>query len=190
MNLKSTLVSPGPPPPPASWSSAQKVAYTGHPSYPPAVTRPYPSPITPYFAESSIHPAAPGSQSGTSKVLHPLALGVSSLLHRRTIDPTGVTPVSQPQRDPLLWHKRLLAASASSFPLPPSQRQASYPLPGQPWGQTYSRRSLPQDVRYFHIQLALPCRQGGSSTSPALPPTPHLPFLYSQPPPSPKAARR
>src|SRR5258707_88983 len=71
-------------------------------------------------------------------------------------------------------------ASAPSFPLPPAQRQASYPLAGQQQSQTYSSLSSPgHPVFTYSASPPLPTRQG-SGTGPALPPPP-APVSYSQP---------
>ena len=180
MNLKSTLVSPGPPPP-ASWSSAQKAAYTGNPSYPPTMTRPYPSPSPPTSQSPPFIPPPPVASQvpqGTppARPPYPPTPPVQSTY--------GVTP-SQPQRDPYAGLASLTGASlasASSFPLPPTQRQVSYPLAGQQQGQTYSSHSSPgHPVFTYSASPPLPTRQG--STGPALPPPPP-PVSYSQPLPS------
>ena len=173
MNLKSTLVPPGPPPP-ASWSSAQKAAYTGNPSYPPTMTRPYPSPSPPTSQSPPFIPPPPIASQvphGTpARAPYPPTPPVQSTY--------GVTP-SQPQRDPYAGLASI--ASASSFPMPPAQRQASYPLAGQQQGQMYSSLSSQgHPVFTYSASPPLPTRQG--STGPALPPPPP-PVSYSQPPP-------
>jgi hypothetical protein len=179
MNLKGTMVPPGPPPP-ASWSSAQKAAYTGNPSYPPPMTRPYPSPSPPTSQSPPFIPPPPVAsqlQQGTppARPPYPPSPPVQSTY--------GVTP-SQPQRDPYAGLASLSGASlasASSFPLPPTQRQGSYPLAGQQQGQMYSSLSPPgHPVFTYSASSPLPTRQG--NTGPGLPPPPP-PVSYSQPPP-------
>lgn len=180
MNLKSTSLVPGPPPPPASWSPAQKAAYTGNPSYPPTITRPYPSPSPPTLQSPPFIPPPP--------VASQVPQGAPPA--RPPFPPTppaqstyGATP-SQHQRDPYAGLGSLSGtslASASSFPLPLTQRQASYPLAGQQQGQMYSSLSSPgHPVFTYSASSPLPTRQG--STGPALPPPPP-PVSYSQPPP-------
>lgn len=178
LNLKSTPVPPAPPPP-ASWSPAQKAAYTGNPSYPPTMTRSYPSPSPPTSQSPPFIPPPP--------VASHVPQGPPPA--RPPYPPTpvqstyGVTP-SQPQRDPYASLASLAGASlasASSFPLPPTQRQASYPLAGQQQSQTYSSlSSAGHPVFTYSATPPLPTRQG--STGPALPPPPP-PVSYSQPPP-------
>lgn len=179
MNLKGTMVPPGPPPP-ASWSSAQKAAYTGNPNYPPPMTRPYPSPSPPTSQSPPFIPPPPVAsqlQQGTppARPPYPPTPPVQSTY--------GVTP-SQPQRDPYAGLASLSGASlasASSFPLPPTQRQGSYPLAGQQQGQMYSSLSPPgHPVFTYSASSPLPTRQG--NTGPGLPPPPP-PVSYSQPPP-------
>lgn len=177
MNLKSTPASPGPlvPPPPASWSAAQKAAYTGNPSYPPTMTRPYPSPSPPTSQSPPFIPPPPVARQvpqGTPPA--------HSLYHPPPpVQPNYAVTPSPPQRDPYAGLASL--TSASSFPLPPTQRQAPYPLANQQQGQTYSSLSSSgHPVFTYSASPPLPTRQG--TTGPALPPPPP-PISYSQTPP-------
>jgi hypothetical protein len=174
MSLKSTPAPPVPPLPPAPWTPAQKAAYTGQPSYPPTVTRPYPSPSPPTLQSPPFIPPPPISNQsplGMPPTLspYPPTRPVQSTIY-------GVTP-SQPQRDPYAALASL--PSISPFPLPPTQRQSSYPLAGQQQSQGYSPLSSP-GIFTYSASPSLPTRQG--STGSGLPPPPP-PVSYSQPPP-------
>ncbi|KAH9996261.1 BRO1-like domain-containing protein [Russula vinacea] len=175
LNLKNTSVSPVPPPPPAPWTDKQRAAYAGHPGYPQTVTRSYPSPSPPSSQSPPFIPPPPVAGQlphgqPPTRSPYPPTPPVQSIY--------GVTP-SQPQRDPYAALASL--PGVSSFPLPPIQRQASYPLAGQQQSQSYSSLSSPGHPMFtYSATSALPTRQG--STGPALPPPPP-PISYSQPPP-------
>jgi len=167
---------PAPTPPPAPWTSAQKAAYTGHPSYPPPPPQSYPPPSPPTSQGSPFIPPPPGSSqlsnvpSSTRPPYPPPPVQ----------SPYGVAPL-QPQRDPYAGLASL--AGAAHYPMPPPQRQASYLIAGQQQGQAY--QSLPPPARTMYTYSATPPLPGPvrqDSAGPVLPPPPP-PVSYSQPPP-------
>lgn len=185
LTLKSTPVSPVPPPPPpsvswtspASWTAAQRAAYSGHPNVLP-LSQSYAS-GSPPTAQSPpfIPPPPPPSQLAhvppSTRPLYAPSPPVQSSY--------GVG-APQPQRDQYASLASL--ASPTHFPLAPTtQRQAlaSYPLSGQQQSQAYQSLSSPAHTVYTYATTpSLSARQG--STPSALPPPPP-PISYSQPPP-------
>ncbi|KAH9993302.1 BRO1-like domain-containing protein [Russula compacta] len=168
---QNTSVSPGPPPPPAPWTPAQKAAYTGRLGLSPPLARPYSSPSPPTSQSPPFIPPPPIPNQlphvpPSTRPPYPPSPPVQSVY--------GVAS-SQPQRDPYAGLASL--ASATHFPLPPSQRQASYPLSGQQQSQTYQSLSPPAHAVYtYSATPPLPTRQG--STGSVLPPPPP-PVSYS-----------
>lgn len=174
LTLKSTPVSPGPPPPLAPWTPAQKAAYTGRLNLS-SMAPPYSSPSPPTSQSPPFIPPPPTPNQlahvpPSTRPPYPPSPPVQS--------PYGIAP-PQPQRDPYAGLASL--ASATHFPLPPSQRQASYPLASQQQSQTYQSLSPPAHAVYtYSATPPLPTRQG--STASVLPPPPP-PVSYSHPAP-------